>query len=626
MVRQLWRKEMRLLAPFMALGVFLGLTGLVFEAATAPPHLRPLATTLNDYVGLGTEHSTVVVLFTLALTAGLLVREHDEGTMEFLDSLPVSRSEVFLVKVLAAGATLLIFTVSDMAVAALLHFLSRSSVEPDMHAAILLAALALRCCQMFVFLSFGLALSFLRRFGWLVAALLFWGYTLVYEWSPAAALFDLYALPRPQFEGSQWLIPWRQLAVQMTLGAALLLTAYLLFVGLGDWLLKSLGKLKDSRLGAAALFAGAALLVVVGGMLVQRMFLQAEAAGDLEEVTVEYPSWSTSRFRTKRHEFVYPTNMADRARAVMDGAEAADDTVREFLGAARAPSIFVDMSGVLPRHAGRAQWDKILMNLVSAEDAPTLLATFGHESAHVHLERLSDGRLGRDMNTWRLFHEGVASYVEYERFQPEQSVDTLRFMAAVARARRQADFRELVNNELLCSRFDTNLVYPLGEAFVCAMVRRLGEPSVGRVAAALARDDAPRELSGIDAWQDTFQACGYNLDEVVDEFIQLLDEEVARFQPQIDNLPRPRAVVEFNDYFVVVSAHWEPQDEWHVICRFRPTAFAPDRLYFPADFEDEDGFNVARSNVPGATLWYQLGLSDGQGREIYEPWQEAPIR
>ena len=32
---------------------------------------------------------------------------------------------------------------------------------------------------------------------------------------------------------------------------------------------------------------------------------------------------------------------------------------------------------------------------------------------------------------------------------------------------------------------------------------------------AMAREDAPRDLAPLEFWQDTLQACGYNLEEVI---------------------------------------------------------------------------------------------------------------
>jgi hypothetical protein len=114
----------------------------------------------------------------------------------------------------------------------------------------------LRMCQAVIFLSLGLAFSFLRRFGWLVAALLFWAYLLLHEIWPVLRTVNVIALSEPAYERGRWLIPWKPLGVQLVLAAILMSVAYLLFLGAGDRLLRAWQRLQQYRLGRALLFGG----------------------------------------------------------------------------------------------------------------------------------------------------------------------------------------------------------------------------------------------------------------------------------------------------------------------------------------------------------------------------------
>jgi len=482
-------------------------------------------------------------------------------------------------------------------------------------------------CQLFVLLSLGLALSFLRRFGWLVLGLLCWGYIMVREQLPAIAVLDLFAIGDAHFEGSRWIVPSRPLAVQMSLAVVLLAIAYSLFLGMGDRLMRGFQRLTQSRLGNACLLAGGFMVTIVCGALVFR-FLQAEYADyepDENGVTIAYPSWATSRARSLHYEFIYPTNLTDRAGALLDDADTVHEKVRTFFAADAGSTLVVDATSYLPRHAGVAFWDKIRLDLSTTDHLGTLRSILGHETAHVFLERLSDSRLSDKMNSTSFFHEGVASYIEYRLFEPERDIDALRSIAAVMRAREEVDFAEMVDSELLASRRDTNLVYPLGEVFVEAVVERYGESAVPKIVRALVREDAPEGLSGLNLWRDVFQACGFNLDEVVDEFFAKLDASVEQHAELVDSLPRLRGLIDFDMHFVYVQVQWETIDGWRPVCRFRQSEDSADRLYLHGESDDDKVFYHDLSSFPGSSLWYQLGLTDGEARVVYEPWQRVTI-
>ncbi len=623
----LWQKELRSACPFLVLVIVLTLFGLLYELFSGLPNSRPLAQTYSDYVTPARSGLMFGFVLVFALASGLLVREYDEGTMEFLDALPVSRSRVFAVKVTVTLLILLLVLVLDIGTAVLLHALSRNSLDQSFHLRLLATALFLRGCQLFVVLSLGLALSFLRRFGWLVLGVVFWSYIFLRDSIPSITVLDLFAIAEPQFEGDRWIVPQRLLMVQLGLGAVLMATAYGMFLGVGDRLCRGLQRLTRTRRGNACLFAGGVLLVIVGGALGYRVISNEVSDSEADEngVTIVYPSWSTSRARSTHFEFIYPTNLSRRAQKLISTADAVHEKVRMFFGTESGDTIVVDATSVLPRHAGLAFWDKIRLDLSVTDDNATLQSILGHETSHVFLERLSDSRLSEQMNSTRFFHEGVASYVEYHSFRPERAIETLHSVAAVMHSRGEVKFNELIDSDLLSARRDTDLVYPLGEVFVEALVERYGEPAVGKLVRALTRDDAPGGLSGLDLWRDVFQACNYSLDDVLGTFFVKLDAAAERNRDLIDMLPRLRGMFFQNDTFVSVQVLWKPIDGWKPICRFRQSEETSDQYYLVGKSNRQNVFYQARAAFPGASLWFQLGLSDAKSRVIYEPWVQVTL-
>jgi hypothetical protein len=288
--------------------------------------------------------------------------------------------------------------------------------------------------------------------------------------------------------------------------------------------------------------------------------------------------------------------------------------------------IQVDATGELPTHlAGFAKWDKVRLDVTTVSHDATLESVLGHETTHVFLDRLSDLRLADKFNSTRFFHEGVASYAEYHLFQPSQPVDVYYAVAAVMHARKLVDFDEIVDDERFSARHDLELAYPLGLVFIECLVERYGEPSVGRLVRALAREDAPRDLEGLDLWRDTFRACGYNLDDVLGAFFARLDREVEQRRAWIDSIPRPRAVLEVQEDVLELKVLVDDSQDWMPTCRFRHSETTPQLLFLDGYLDEENNCRMRRSMFPSGVAWYQVGVISGEGHVLYEPWRGTAL-
>ena len=104
-MKTLFRKELGALMPFLFLALFLSAADIVYVAFTEFPDMHGIPEiVLGDETEDDGNATDMFVYFVVAfsLGLGLIVREKDEGTLEFLDSLPISRSRVFWAKIIMA--------------------------------------------------------------------------------------------------------------------------------------------------------------------------------------------------------------------------------------------------------------------------------------------------------------------------------------------------------------------------------------------------------------------------------------------------------------------------------------------------------------------------------------------
>jgi hypothetical protein len=477
-----------------------------------------------------------------------------------------------------------------------------------------------------VFLALALLLSFLRRFSWLVVALLFWTYILASHFYPGVVAINPFQLTTPRFEGQHWMLPADLLKAQLPLAAVMLLMAWFLFAGAGDRLARAYQKLTLSRAGVGMLAGAVAVTVILVIALIVYV-----GAGDPERRDVGapkvaravYADWTNAHAQSQFFSFVYPANLSDRAREAIAQADNIHEAVRKFLGSDSGGSIAVDMTGASPRHAGVAYWNTIRLDLAELEDPDTLRAVLGHETVHVYVNRISESRVEDAFNSTRFFNEGLATYLEHRLFGSAKTAQPERSMAAVMRHRREVDFEELIDNALLGRNRDVNAVYPLGEVFVAALVERYGDQAPGALLRAFARKDRPKQMQGMELWQDAFQSAGFSLETAIDAFYARLDGLVAENREFIARLPRIRGAVHFEEALIGVEPLGTPLAGWIVVCRLRQAEDTDEQRYI-TPFPDDDGtFWVTRSSLPAATFWFQLGIHEvGGNRTIWEPWSE----
>ena len=350
-MRALLKKELRSALPFLMLVLFFASLDWVSLSLTEYPEQFPLSKVLTE------EHRTdaqiTSFIMAIALALGLLVRERDEGTLAFLDGLPVSRARIFFCKVAVAVGVLWLIPLAGFLLNVTVHALSWTSLNTSMHWGLLLTAAALDAVACVIYLAVGLALSFLRRFALLALGLLMWVWVLLRQMEiPVAPLLDIFSLGDPVFEGQRWLVPWPKLAAQLSLAVICAGTAFIAFQHSGDSAERLVARLRRWR--GSALLAGATT-VLITTVWIGLVYYWIEESDDKTREKVHYTPWSTARANTARYQFLYPDDRNASVRELVNRADMVEAKVREFLNAPALGSIVVDLVGEQPRHAGHIQ-------------------------------------------------------------------------------------------------------------------------------------------------------------------------------------------------------------------------------------------------------------------------------
>jgi hypothetical protein len=626
-MRSMFLKELKQLIPYAWLMLLFGGLNLPFIWLTTYPELTQLSDVWDVEVN-GTVYPILHFFFGFSLALGLLVREQDLRTVEFLDGLPVSRLQIFWGKVMAAFVILALFPVSDALCTGFLLKHSALSFYPPTPWPVLFTHSLLCLIQLIFFFSFGLAASFLRRFAWLTSLV---GLSLIllvqYFW-PGFSQLNPLGIVAYSFRGSQIVIPWTSVGLSLVLSLIFLSFAFACFrSGEGRWS-KWYRNLAQTWWGGILLFG--VLIATVIGFFVFAMvgFWQSESFADEIEAAEngeEYIEYVGERkpatVDTDHFEFWIPSYLEKASARLAARSDEVGEEVASFFNHQLAIPIEVEISDSLHDHfAGLALWGRVRIAANQVYDTDEAVAILGHEVTHVLIDRLSDRRLKDSFESTKMFHEGLATYLEYRMFRSPDEWERYRIQGAVYHARRQVKFKELVDYPAFRERYDPVLVYPYGERFAQAIVDQYGDEAVGKVVRAFSRKDAPRDLSGMELWRDVLQSCDYDLDRVVNRFYVRLNEDAKKHADYIAALPRLKAKIEVKAAVMEISVINPPKDR-EIVCVIRPAADSDETQYRRANKVAAGKFRIPRTVFPGNRFWYLLKYEDETADAmISEPW------
>jgi ABC-type transport system involved in multi-copper enzyme maturation permease subunit len=612
-------KEYRSLRPFFFLGVVL----LAFEFVELVQQqwdLRPLGVTFRGFESF----FVFQFLIAFAVGTGLLIREIDDGSLVFLDGLPLTRARVFCVKTLAATTTLLVYPFSFLLLQLGLHLVGRGSLDADVHLPLLATQFAAFVALTLEGVACGLLLGFLRSLSWMVLALVAICIKVLYDkWPRLLELNPVEALAIHPI-GAHVHFSVEGVATQLIVTAACGICAY--------WLFNTAGAGRGQRLQlqlSRPLISGLVTLGTIGALAgVLAVYIKTgggthtkgtdEAAASIAHFT---PT-ASGHAQTLHYTFSYPAQQSESVQPLLLKADAVFEAVATQLDIDGGLPIDVDLSGSENNTEGTAFFDRIRMIFGGADQ----LAVLAHETTHVFANRLAGGKDERELEKMDAFNEGLARWVERKLYPDQRLSRVEQLQAAVVSQRRMVTAEQLTDLPVLARVADRNLQYPLGAAIIDALVHRYGAGAPKAILKTIGRPEFPRDLHGFELWQAAFQLSGFDLALVFDDYTQQLKIWEGEFSASIANLPRPRgSLVQTDDWAGVQIRMDTPLPaQWHTVVRFRPKDDSPLREY---DTERPDKKNIvweSVNKVANDQVCFQPGIGT-RGIVIYEAWNCLPL-
>jgi hypothetical protein len=622
MNRALLAKELRALKPYAVCILAVFVMSQIFLLATESPDVQRY----DPAKWLESSRSSslvVLTLFCLLTGAGVLMQEREQGTLLFLDGLPLSRTRVFAMKALAGLIVIALCPLLDVGSDMLFDGFSRTSVDGPAPWNFAGAVELLQILAGAYLLSLAMVISFTRAWFALVSGLLLWTYLWLRQrgvhW---VAWFDPYEMIGPSFSGSRVVISWRHVVAQASATVGLLVIAWLGFLSLGDRVQHATERLTRLRwMGAIGVGIRWLAPVVWIAALAQIASTSIKNQGGENESPVGEEAFS--RRESVHYEFLFRTAQLETARPLIAAADGIYAKVAKFLGAPNMPGrIVVDLASPVVSHAsGQTNWTKIRMPLTSQSDFHDLELILGHETVHVFIEQLSDGHASTHFNETRFFHEGLATHVELTLFGSDDDRAKNRREIAGAWSRGKVPLEQLVDDTALGKKREPFLAYPLGSVFAHVLIETQGHDAPARLLRAMARKDAPSGLKGAAFWRDTMQAAGLNYDRVAAAYDAACDAALEREKKFVESLPRLTATVRIDQGNIVVQPKFEGKAPGTIVCYTQ--ASDPLAPQIEALQRHNDGtFSWPLQRSPTG-LRYLLGWrTNGTRVPVFEPWAE----
>ncbi len=505
-------KELRELTPLVAAIVVINLVAIAeYFALASPDEFRWADRSFLLDQSLAELAAVWTIAFAIFAAYLTYPREHDERTIEFLHSLPISRMRVFLTKYLAASGTLIVLlTLLWIPIVwGLQRFDPNSVTAGQLRWGLLLTEATMESAMILIAVAYGMLIAYFRMFGVLGAILLWLALETLSARDASLASLDPASLYLVEYDGEDVIVPWDRWAGHGVAAALALALAARLWNQAGERRSRVL-----HRLVRSAVYRTATTALAVSTVLLMAMAVLIGAQGPSEDAGHEVDEAEVQVLRTEHLEFRYLLEHEAEVTALAGEADARYAQVRSTLGAPEPATIVVDLTQPGFDHLGLASWKRVRIDFSVLDEPELARHVLDHELAHVVASSLSDGRLADRRLATMVFNEGLAEWVAYELGARPASRAAQRRLARRAWDRLDLEPAELIDAAGFLARFDEYLVYPLGESWVSAMVEACGTDAPGRALRAMARPDAPETLVGAAYWRDTLQASECDLDAV----------------------------------------------------------------------------------------------------------------
>ena len=618
MILVLIKKDLMLLRGYIAFIFAMLIVGYGAELMMLYPHeLSPFKEDMMELIYISGIANFILIYF---MSNHLFKQEFDGKTMEYLDTLPITRSAVFFTKILLLWLIIVSVELIDSVIVMTFQTMSLDSLSSSFYWDFNTKLVLIDCFAYFVMITFCVLFSYLRRFSVLIILMVFIGFFTLEKVYPDIALLNFFSLFELHFYGQQLLFPESLMMVQIGLALTCLLFAWLLFCSrlvesLKNWKLKKSTAIKFF-IGLSVFSLSIFLLYTAITKLTPKTNTQ-----DYDAEQGSFDDFTTMNAYTKFYVFVYNKNQHQQIQPLLAQADDIYLAVSTFFDSTLDHPITVDITTNSNHYAGSAYWKKIRMDSNQIEDG--FQSTLGHETAHIFISVLSDQHASKYFNALRVLHEGLANYVEYHLFRDTDALQRLRSLSALASSKEKQWFDVLIDNETFTQKWDGGLVYPLGERLFASIIAKHGKQSVLNFIQALDSEENIKDLSAYELWTYLMNQSGLSLSRSVNQFSTDLQQDEKKYADFIQQFPTLKGRVDLTDEQLSLYPEGNAPAGWRVVCRLRDSDDASLADYYSLYFDEEGGYFSDHYVEHGA--WYQLGFVEIEGgRSVYQQWVKIP--
>ncbi|NLD38453.1 MAG: ABC transporter permease subunit [Desulfatiglans sp.] len=480
--------------------------------------------------------SLFLMILCLMTAYALFPREHDDMTIEYLYSLPVSRSAVFISKYIAALSilcgSLMLGCITEWI---LQLFNSQPYTGDQFNLRTGVTAYFLMAIFNFIMLSHGLLLSFFRRFGLLLLGMIWVFISSFKEKLPFLEYLNIFNVTKMEYYGQTLLVPWKLLYINTGIAVISLLIAGFLWATPAEQFTMWYRQFFKKRIGTIIGIATSIAVFIFFVTIVDRPMKDEMEKNLMKE---QYISFKTATFSTEHYNLTYPQNLRETAHELIGRADEVYVRTRDFLFAQDSGPIAADLTEESNEHAGIAALYKIRMDIRKTKKLEDRLRVFAHETTHVFAILESNRKINDYWNSTLFFNEGLAEHVSYTLFPDEEKLEAKNLLSVTTWKRNKITFDDLADMESFKKRYSEELFYTLGHLWVKAISDTYGDKTISDTLRALGREGAPTNLGSHLLWQDTLQAIDCDLEKVNTTWIKLLNDLSIKYEKRIEALPR----------------------------------------------------------------------------------------
>jgi len=229
-------KELKQLLPYTLLWLSLLALFIGSELSTLRIDESSYLSWCDQYCKAGANSDIAlfnIVLYMIAAYS-LFPREYDDSTIDFLRSLPIARSNIFIAKVAAAWILLCLLLLLERILQFTLLSFNTQSITGARYLHNDLLFLIRDCLFAFVVVAHGVVISWFRTVGLIIYS----AYLIALLWLEATnnqagvgqtSMFNILSFFNNEYDGSTLLIDWTAIGVQVAVAVALLLIGHALW-------------------------------------------------------------------------------------------------------------------------------------------------------------------------------------------------------------------------------------------------------------------------------------------------------------------------------------------------------------------------------------------------------------